>query len=245
MAWRIEVSSKIPDARGAAKRRLFNSLGLSHAVRQVAVVDAYTIDKNLTAARAQAAAELLSHPLTEFFAVSGSQKRPPVGLRRGRFDYAVEISFLPGVTDNAGVTARESIADGLAVKFKDSERVYSSQIFYITLAVAARNRGRMPEETAADAKKIPNSLHNPLIQKAIVKSLLAYRKDGGFPPNVSKVSLRLNQTAANVNLDVPDEELAVNGKLGIMDPVVNVRCGPLALNINQLKAIQTYFRAKD
>ncbi len=45
------------------------------------------------------------------------------------FDYAIEVGFLPGVTDNVGNTAKQTIEDYLSMKFVDGEAVYSSQLF--------------------------------------------------------------------------------------------------------------------
>ena len=50
---------------------------------------------------------------------------------RGSFDYAIEVGFLPGVTDNVGMTARQTIGDFFSMNFKDGESVYSSQLYLI------------------------------------------------------------------------------------------------------------------
>ena len=45
------------------------------------------------------------------------------------FDYAIEVGFLPGVTDNVGTTARQTIEDYFSMKFCEGEAVYTSQLF--------------------------------------------------------------------------------------------------------------------
>ncbi|OGF27279.1 hypothetical protein A2242_03355 [Candidatus Falkowbacteria bacterium RIFOXYA2_FULL_47_9] len=234
MALRIEISSTISDPRGAAKRRFFNSLGLGTKVKNVQIADAYTVDKNLNTAQARKTAELLTNPLTE-----RSSARPD----EERFDYAVEIGFLPGVTDNVGATAKKTIAEGAHLQFKNSERVYSSQIFYLTFA-PPRGKKQSPAGEA-DTRAIANALHNPLIQKATIKSFAQFQADNGFAPNLPVVALTQQRTAVTIDLNVPDEELTAIGKWGILDPAAGTRRGPLALNLDQLKAVRTYFHKQN
>jgi len=47
------------------------------------------------------------------------------------FDTAIEVGFLPGVTDNVGTTARQTIEDYTKRKFGPREAVYSSQLFFV------------------------------------------------------------------------------------------------------------------
>ena len=42
------------------------------------------------------------------------------------FDYAIEVGFLPGVTDNVGATARQTIEDFFSLKFAEGQSVASS-----------------------------------------------------------------------------------------------------------------------
>src|SRR5512137_2819942 len=49
---------------------------------------------------------------------------------RMSFDYAIEVGFLPGVTDNVGTTARQTIEDYFSMKFAEGEGVFSSQLFF-------------------------------------------------------------------------------------------------------------------
>ena len=46
------------------------------------------------------------------------------------FDYAIEVGFLPGVTDNVGTTARQTIEDYFSMKFCEGEAVYTSQTLF-------------------------------------------------------------------------------------------------------------------
>ncbi len=259
MAFRIHVQSKVPDARSVSRRAFFNALLGKNKVSKVVIIDAYTVDTKLNNQQTQKACSLLANPLTEASRIMNYELRI-----KEKFDWAIEISFLPGVTDNVGHTAKETISDGVKYKFKDSENVYSSQIYFLS--------GKL---TRQDAKKIAGALHNPLIQKATLLS------SPNFPPNLPKVKLTASSKITKVDLNVSDEELMKLGKLGIPEAVIarpvpskareldeaiypknrlprpsdalgarndkkkrlviTQRRGPLALDLDYLKAIRDYF----
>ena len=64
------------------------------------------------------------------------------------FDYAIEVGFLPGVTDNIGTTARQTIEDYFSIKFCEGEAVYTSQLFCLR-----EPPGIDPAETCINACK--------------------------------------------------------------------------------------------
>ncbi len=103
MANRIEVGFKtgIRDALGEkTKKRIIDTLALK--VSNVATIEVYTIDGQLSAAELRdAASGPLSDPVIQEFSVN----RP---LAKN-FDWLIEVGFRPGVTDNVGKTAREAI----------------------------------------------------------------------------------------------------------------------------------------
>jgi len=103
MSHRIEIISKIPDARGEIKSKFLH-------VKKVVIADCYTIDEELSAEELKKAKRILINPRAE-------REGAP-----GNFDFYIEVGYLPGVTDNVGNTASEMIR----------HKVYSSQIFYIT-----------------------------------------------------------------------------------------------------------------
>ena len=92
------------------------------------------------------------------------------------FDYAIEIGFLPGVTDNIGNTARESIEDLTGTVFM-GQGVYSSQIMYVS-------GNRLGFD---DAQKMGELFANPLIQSINIKSREWFMKDLGMGNHVPKV----------------------------------------------------------
>ncbi|MEA2715244.1 MAG: phosphoribosylformylglycinamidine synthase subunit PurSL, partial [Candidatus Parcubacteria bacterium] len=161
-------------------------------------------------------------------------ERPHIGkiaVNTG-WNWLIEIGFLPGVTDNVGATARETIEDLLKIKFKPGEAAYYSQIFLLTGNLAKK-----------DAETVGAALYNPLIQRLRLKSRAEFIKEGDLPIIVPKVTLAPDDTVIEVNLSVPDLELARIGKQGIRDADGTSR-GPLALDLEYMKSIRDYFRGK-
>jgi phosphoribosylformylglycinamidine synthase len=236
---RLYVKYTIPDARAKAKKRYFESLGLKNNVGAVRVVDCYTIDSKLDRKQIQKAKTLLVNSLMQTMDVG-------VPLTK-KFDYSIEIGFLPGVTDNVGNTAKETLADGAKVKFKDGQNVYSSQVFFVsfntpttparqTVHPSLKRRG-----SSADIQKIADSLYNPLIQRATIKFHDEFKKGGGLDIVVPKVKLSGSNKVAVVDLNIGDNELTKLGKLGILGKDGN-RQGPLSLSLDYLKVIRDYFK---
>jgi phosphoribosylformylglycinamidine (FGAM) synthase PurS component len=103
MVNRIEVGFRkgVRDALGEkVRRRIIQNLHMD--VEDVRTVDVYTIEGDLRKRELTAAARgPLSDPIIQRHAVNR-------GLADG-FDWLIEVGFRPGVTDNVGKTARESI----------------------------------------------------------------------------------------------------------------------------------------
>lgn len=217
MVQRLEVFSKIDDARGKIKKRKIESMGFK--VKDVRIADAYTLDSDFSP-------ENLSK-ISFMLANSVFQTTSP---NLGRFDYAVETGYLPGVTDNIGNTARESIEDLLKTK---SSAVSSSQIMFI-----------YGDLTKEDAMRIGENFANPLIQRISVKSFKEFQKDNGMDVIFPKVRLHEQPAAGLVDiLNATDDEMMIIGKQGIANKDGSRR-GPLALDLSYMKAIQNYFREK-
>ncbi|HUT55934.1 MAG TPA: AIR synthase-related protein [bacterium] len=229
MVKRIEVRFKpgVTDAIGAAKkRRLEQDLGIH--LQAVHAVDVYTIDKDLSEEDIRKCLiELLTDPLNQESAAGR-----PVGQD---FDWAIEIGFLPGVTDNVGNTAREAVKDLLKTGFTGDEGVYYARQYLL--------KGALTRERV---DKIAAWLHNPLIERVQVKSFEQFEDGGGMDPWVPKVKLLASGRVDEVDLEVSDEELIRLGKDGVFDHVDEsgheVRRGPLALDLEFLHVIRDYFR---
>lgn len=236
MPTRLFVRFRVPDARARNKLQAFSNLHLSGQIREVFLIDCFAIDKSLDAKQLSLAKKLLHNPLLqEVFDTAPAPKN---------FDYAIEVGFLPGVTDNVGNTAKETLEDGLKIKFKNGESVYTSQLIFIVGKISGR-----------DAKIIADSLYNPLIQRVTIKSFAQYQKSGGMNAVLPKVELVAETKVLKVDLNVSDEELIKLGKMGIKEPLnphpqplsqrergEAQRRGPLALGLDELKAIREYFK---
>jgi len=171
----------------------------------------YTIDKNLNANQLKKITDALTNPVIQ----TSSINKP---LFPKKFTWALEVGFLPGVTDNVASTTKEIIEDLLKIKFHTGEGIYTSQIFF-------------------DQKK----LINPLIQRMQIKDKQQFIKDKGMDKIAPKVILKIKPKTDIVNLNVSDEELIKIGKMGIENKD-GTRRGPLALDLTYMKTIQKYFQ---
>lgn len=216
MTHRIAVSSKVEDARAESLLRNLKVLFPQSALEGASYVQAYTIDAELTSEELRQIADRLTHPVTE---LSSIEKIPAPG----NFSFAIEVGYLPGVTDNVGRTARETIEDCLE-RTLGSAGVYSSYFLFLKGAIS---------ET--EAESMARELHNPLIERANV-----YAAGSDFNIIVPRVELHEHTAVDEVNLDVDDAELSRIGKEGIAN-ADGTRRGPLALSLKQLKVIRDYF----
>lgn len=226
MTTRIGILAKGYDAR--AQTRLKKLQGLDYKdITHVWIIDGYTVDKSFTQNQLEQIAEKISNLVTQeyIFRTKKTKVKP-----KKRFAYVIEIGFLPGVTDNVSHTVKEIIEDGLKVKFKNKEGVYTSQVTFIAGGISK-----------SDAEKIALSMHNPLIQRAHIKSYRDFVEDGGMDVIVPKVNLDEKPKVSIVDLEVSDEELIKIGKSGIQNED-GTRRGPLALDLIYMKTIQRYFK---
>ena len=218
---RIEVHYT-EDPRLKTRTRRIRSLGFP--VDDLHLIDVYTIAtstwdfsvKDLSEIGAQ-----LINPIVQKFLVDTPTLLP--------FDYAIEVGFLPGVTDNVGTTARQTIEDFFSIKFGEGEAVYSSQLFLV--------RGTL---SSAQLRSLAATLANPLVNRVHILTRTEYG-DKGMTPVVPVVHLNEIPNAEPVYLDLDDEDLIRIGKEGIVDSRTGERRGPLALDLAQLHAIRDYF----
>ncbi len=252
MISRIEITATHLDARATTRKSKLLLNTQNEKIKNVFITDVYTIDKQVSQKDLEKIATSLSDPVTQKFdshqtvipAKAGIQKDGyRIGVRDDKisvgttnknlshFSYAIEIGFLPGVTDNIAHTVQEIVEDVLKIKFENGEGIYSSQITFID--------GELTQE---EVEHIAKELYNPLIQRASIKSFTEFKKDGGMDIIVPKVQLTTAPHVLSVDIDtLDDEHLALLGKEGICYPN-GLRKGPLALDLTFLKAIQAYFR---
>src|SRR3989344_2005604 len=208
MANRIEVTQTVSDTRAEVKKKELDSIGFSGKVDDVQIVDIYTVEGDLPKVDLDRVRDMLVNPVFQEGRVNDSFKP--------RFDYVVEIGFLPGVTDNVGNTVREGISD-LLKRELNGQIAYSSQLMFLS-----------GDLTREDAQRIGESLANPLIQRIQVKSQEEFRSNNGMGAVIPKVRITERPTVDLVDiLHASEDELIRIGKQGIANSNGSRR-GPLA-----------------
>jgi phosphoribosylformylglycinamidine (FGAM) synthase PurS component len=222
MVHKIFIVSKIPDARENIFLRRVADLGFSSAKTTVKIISVYSVKKNLNRKQVFDGAEMLANPVVQKYYLDSINDEI-------KFDWAIEIGFLPGVTDNVGNTTTEMISDNLRVKFSQTDHVYTSRIYCLS--------GKF---TQKEIRQIANTLYNPIIERAIIADAATFSKLIENKDNIPEVKLKSKQTVDTVNLHCSDAELSLIGKSGIASSDGSRR-GPLALSLSYMKAIQEYF----
>ncbi len=221
---RIEVHYK-KDPRLKSRTVRIRSLGFP--IDELHLIDIYTIatsSRDFTRSELSSLGAQLINPVVQEYTIDTATQ--------ANFDYAFEVGFLPGVTDNVGTTAKQTIEDFFSIRFKDGESVYSSQLFLVC--------GNLPPNLV---QKLATTLANPLVNRVHSKTRSEYGTRG-IDPFVPYVRLNELLTAEIIDLDLEESDLARLGKEGIVDIVTGQRRGPLALDPAQLQAIRTYFSKK-
>ncbi len=215
MTSRIEVALEkgIRDARGERiKREIEHVLHLE--IDDVRTIDVYTVDAALSADELeQAAAGPFSDPVIQHWSID----RPLAA----DFDWAVEVGFRPGVTDNVGRTAREAVAYLTGRPFAEGEGVY--------YAVQYLLKGML---SPAEVEKIATGLLcNTLIQRYSVMTAADFVARRGFPALAPRVIGQTTAEVREINLEVSDAELMRISKDGV-----------LALTLDEMHIIQAHYR---
>lgn len=220
-SFRLEIVSRGKDSRVTVRQSDIAAAGFSI----VGILDVYTVDATVSSEDKVKIAAMLVNPVTQLIVAPADLSEVSVN----DFTWAVEIGYLPGVTDNVGNTAKELISDVIQFSFSPDEHVYTSQVIFI------RGDGNRENISA-----LAFGWYNPLIQRMSVKSFDEYIRDGGMGIQIPKVHLNSRATVIHVDLHVPDDELAEIGKEGIANRDGSRR-GPLALDLRYLRAIRDYF----
>jgi phosphoribosylformylglycinamidine synthase subunit PurSL len=142
---RIEVYYTINDARGDAIMRKLRRL--NYGVDRVCITDNYLIHGSFTPDEGRSIGRILIQPVTQGFTLNEPWEP-------GDFDFALEIGYLPGVTDNVAHTVRESIEDRLARKLDPEKSVFTTTTYFLGGSLAGE-----------EAARIALELYNPLIQR--------------------------------------------------------------------------------
>lgn len=230
MSQRIEVFTLSEDGR--AKTYEQNFAKTVKGIKGIRVVDVYTIEQPIKSPdKLQDCLTSFTNPVTQrsFIIEEGRAPANDYWETIGDFDWALEIGYLPGVTDNIGHTASELTKLTLG----DDRDIYSSRLLLID--------GEIAED---DLKKIAAELHNPLIQRASNKNRVDFKTNNGMGIVIPRVVLDNKGSAVDdVNLNVSDQELITIGKEGIAN-ADGTRRGPLGMSLLYMQAVQEYFKSE-
>ena len=223
MLLRFEVGLKphVRDVVGErVARKIKSELGLDLA--GVGIVRVYTVEGiGSEQARTVLAAGALHDPVLHEISLT------PLAKAEG-FDWALEVGFRPGVTDNEARTARETIALVLGLD-KAAARglsVYTS-VQHLLRAPAGQ---KLDEKTVLHIAR--DLLANELIQRFEIKSAADWAREPGFPPRAARVTGQASDEVLVIPLTtMTDEEL-----------VAFSRANTLALSLGEMKTIVDYFK---
>ncbi|XPV76741.1 MAG: AIR synthase-related protein [Desulfovibrio sp.] len=143
------------------------------------------------------------------------------------FDWNLEVGFRPGVTDNEGRTARETLRIVLGLDDEEYEhvKVYTSKQHLMS--------GSLDEETVQHIAK--DLLCNELIQRYELRSAAQWANDEGFEAKAAKVTGEANSEIAIIDLcGMNDEEMMAYS-----------RANTLALSLEEMHIIREYYTDAD
>ena len=219
MPERIYVGAKaqVRDALGERIRAKIISdleIGTINSVRTASV---YVLNGSLFLSDLTALAEgPLSDPIVQDFSINKTFC--------DSFDWMVEVGFRPGVTDNAGRTAREAVVIALGKSFPESFSVHTGTQYFFFGNISRKSIDRISVEILA----------NTLIQTVQIYSreewIKVHTKDFPAPVVIDTHSAPLFR---EIDLNVDD--------IGLMAISKN---GMLALSIDEMKCIQEHFTNK-
>ncbi len=218
--FRISIDSKEKGSEAKILEKKLFSLGFETSIE---VSKVYTIQYDFSAEQITAIANALHNPIVETPRINSPSKK--------EFSWALELGFLPGVTDNVANTTTEIINDLFKINI-GRNKVFTSKLILI-------KSDNLKKE---DIEIIAKELINTLIERFHIKSAEQYTEDNGMDYIVPKVNIKEEQNVIAIDLNVSDEILTELGKKGIPDPVTNTRRGPLALDLDYLHAIQAYYK---
>ena len=214
MYYRVQVTprSRSFDIHGRTIRGKINRF-LNYPVDYLRTRNVYSIYADITKEEAEKFAKEIVNPVICIGEI-GSRTRLA-------FDWLICVGFKPGVTDNLGRTARIAMGDILGYPLKREDQIYSSTEYLLKGDELNRNH----VETIAN-----DLLANQLIQTIDVIHYSDF-KGCGIPVNKPEFRSVASVGVKTVNLTVSDSRLS---KLS--------RRRQLALTLDEMKAIQLYFK---
>ncbi len=215
MHYRLEIQTRpdIEDPRGnQVKKQVLNFLGLP--VSRVRVRDVYTLFLEAPRDQVEEIMAAFANPVIQDATLGESTPEYD-------FHWLIAVGFRPGVTDNVARSARSAVADVLGRDLAPEEAIYTSTEYLVEGAELDRS----------GAEQIARGLlANELIQTTLVLSRAQWEQDG-VPVNAPRVTDPTPPRVRTIDLGVADEELLRISREGV-----------LALTLEEMKAIQQYFR---
>ena len=188
MPIRVEVALRkaVTDTQGnKTAHKIHSELGIH--VEQVRIIRIYTVEGlNDDQVRQAMDAGALHDPV-----LHTAQTAPAAS----NFDWVIEVGFRPGVTDNEGRTARETLRTVLGLDKKADIAVYTSTQFLIS---GDLDRDRV-EHIARDL------LANELIQRFQIADKAAWTQNPGFPARTAAVTGESSSDVEIIDLSVMDD----------------------------------------
>ncbi|WP_319541828.1 phosphoribosylformylglycinamidine synthase subunit PurS [uncultured Pseudodesulfovibrio sp.] len=216
MLCRIVVGLKqgVRDVLGErVARKIKNELGMD--VQDVRIVNVFTLE-GLSQEQVDLALEraALHDPVLHEVAL-----KP---LARD-FDWIVEVGFRPGVTDNEGRTARETLGVALGLGKADLEevKVYTSKQYLICA-----------DMNEADIQHVTKDLlANELIQRYEYKSAETWKSDPGFEAKAARVTGQASDEVVIIPLSTMSDQEMTDFS----------RANTLALSLREMHDIRSYY----
>ena len=219
---RLEVASRggFPDGRA---RRLLPTLkrALSPAISAVEIVDVYVVH-GIPSFDAGTAREVFSDEVSQVISIDdpgGSE------AHRAHWEYLVEVTVKPGVTDPVATTALQTLSAILPGSLPAGALVQTG----IQYLISVDGPGGF------DRDGLAGFFSNPLIQTAFCITRAEWEK-GSRPP-------RFYQTT--VNAAPPDPEIIDLQGLSDAELAALSRRRLLALSLEEMKAVQGYFSRQE
>ncbi|MGL4853772.1 MAG: AIR synthase-related protein [Lentisphaeria bacterium] len=185
---------------------------LGYELSNVRTSDVFSIFADITLNQAQAFASSVANQVIQGYEVGEKKDH--------KFNWVIVIGFLPGVTDNVSRSARAMMSDVTGRQLSHDEAIYSSVEYFIT---ADLNEDQV--------KNIASELlYNQLIESAVIMPYSQWQ-ELGTPVNEAKVVSEITPVCNLIDLNISDEALMQMS-----------REKTLALNLEEMKAIQSYFQ---
>ena len=208
----VALREAVDDVQGrGVAREIKRALGLE--VDQVELVKIYTLD-GLGRDQAEQVMDraLLHDPVLNEISMQPTSKG---------FDWIVEVGFKPGVTDNEGRIARESLRIGLGLSSAAAPEVYTS-VQYLLKGDLDRS---LVQRIAVDL------LANQLIEDYRIKSASQWAEEPGFSPEAPRVTGKSTDQVEVIAISSLDDEQ--------LQRLSSERI--LALSLQELRSIRDYY----